>query len=111
MDGLKSLRENYTLSGPYGVFVMAEPNWNRTGAPRSPKRTWAEKEGEAHNSFHLIEQQIQGGDRKSNRKYHFRPRYAEANLGHPSCSNCTCYDRDPCGTQSGEAVLTQGTGF
>jgi hypothetical protein len=24
MDGLKSLRENYTLSGPYGVCVIAQ---------------------------------------------------------------------------------------
>jgi hypothetical protein len=30
--------------------------------------------------------------------HHFRPRYAGANLGHPSCSLGPCYDTGSCGT-------------
>jgi len=30
--------------------------------------------------------------------YHFRPRYALANLGHPFCSYWPCYDTDSEGT-------------
>jgi hypothetical protein len=41
---------------------------------------------EAIRSFHSIEQLIQHGAGKSNRKYHFRPRYTRANLGYPSRS-------------------------
>jgi HlyD family secretion protein len=66
-----------------------------TGAPRSPQRTWAEKDGpEPHDRFsyiskgrHFLGQQAQISDLlKAFETNHFRPRYAGANLGHPSNS-------------------------
>jgi hypothetical protein len=41
--------------------------------------------------------------RKSGTPHRFRPRYAGANLGHPSYSFRPCYDTDSYGTQSGES--------
>jgi hypothetical protein len=45
-----------------------------------PKKT-----GEAHNSFHSIDQQIPGGVRKDNRNISSSAQVRLANLGHPSC--------------------------
>jgi hypothetical protein len=44
--------------------------------------------------------------RKSGSPHRFRPRYALANLGHPSYSFGLCYDTDSIGTHL-EIVLTQ----
>jgi HlyD family secretion protein len=80
-----------------------------TGAPRSPNlprpavgRTWAEKDGAKPNDcFSLIRREKQLLDRpaqisnllKAVETFHFRPRYAKANLGHPSSCLFSClYD-------------------
>jgi hypothetical protein len=39
------------------VDHLAEPIRNWTGAPGSPERTWAEKGGEADQSFYVIHEQ------------------------------------------------------
>ncbi len=48
---------------------------------RGPKKT-----GEAHHGFCNIDEQTQTSLVKAFETYHFRPTYAEANVGHPSCS-------------------------
>jgi HlyD family secretion protein len=59
-----------------------------TGAPRSPKRTWAENdEAKPLRRFYLPGRRAQMRNRlKAVETFHFRPRYAQANLGHPSIS-------------------------
>jgi HlyD family secretion protein len=66
-------------SGTYTTSVT----W--TGAPRSPQRTWAEKDGAKPNERFLLEAQMRNL-LKAVETFHFLPRYAEANLGHPSSS-------------------------
>jgi hypothetical protein len=56
-----------------------------TGAPGSPWRTWAEKDGAKPNERFLLRAQVHNL-LKAIETFHFRPRYAEANLGHPSGS-------------------------
>jgi HlyD family secretion protein len=56
-----------------------------TGAPRSPKRTWAENDGaKPHDRFSCVSQAQINDQLKAFETDHFRPRCAEANLGHPS---------------------------
>ena len=71
-----------------GIHTTSSP-W--TGAPRSPKRTWAEEDGaKPHDCFSRRGKQLL--DRlgqirnllKAVERFLFRPRYAGANLGHPS---------------------------
>src|SRR6266436_1341135 len=66
-----------------------------TGAPGSPWRTWAEKDGaKPHECSSLIHTGKQLPGRRAPMRnllkavetFHFRPRYAKANLGHPSSS-------------------------
>ncbi len=40
------------------IGTLKELNRNGTGAPRSPKRTWAEKDGEADQSFCDVGRQV-----------------------------------------------------
>jgi multidrug efflux pump subunit AcrA (membrane-fusion protein) len=56
-----------------------------TGAPRSPQRTWAEEEGAKPDERFSFRAQM-GDLLKAVETFHFRPRYAKANLGHPSRS-------------------------
>ena len=58
---------------------------NRTGAPGSHQRTWEEKDGGAAptKAFMSISR-FSYSSSESIRKNHFQPRYAGANLGHPS---------------------------
>jgi len=61
-----------------------------TGGPGSPQRTWAEEDGATRisclcNEKHFLRQQALTRDLlKAFETNHFRPRYALANLGHPS---------------------------
>ncbi len=56
-----------------------------TGAPRSPQRTWAEKTGRSPTNAFYLRAQMRNLLRAVE-TFHFRPRYAQANLGHPSSS-------------------------
>ena len=75
---------------PPGTQKMSD-HW--TGAPRSRKRTWAEKDGAkplhrfclVRKGKHLPGRQAQMSNLpKTVETFRFRPRYAQANLGHPS---------------------------
>jgi HlyD family secretion protein len=58
-----------------------------TGAPGSPQRTWAEKDGaKPHDRFSCVSQAQIDDQLKAIETDRFRPRYALANLGHPSSS-------------------------
>jgi HlyD family secretion protein len=59
-----------------------------TGGPREAKRTWAENdEAKPLRRFYLPGRRAQMRNRlKAVETFHFRPRYAQANLGHPSIS-------------------------
>ena len=68
--------------------AVSKPNPIGTGrvphvrlSVRGPKKT-----GEAHHSFCDVNQQTQGWAGRAIEKYHFRPTYAKANVGHPSSS-------------------------
>ncbi len=68
-----------------GPVIQATSNsW--TGAPRSPERTWAEKDGaKPLRRFYFPSPRAQMRNLlKAVETFHFRPRYAQANLGHPS---------------------------
>jgi hypothetical protein len=52
------------------------------------------KTGEAHNSFHLSTSKSRVVVRKAIETYHFRPRYALANLGTRPVPIGSCYDTD-----------------
>jgi HlyD family secretion protein len=66
-----------------GIQTKSDP-W--TGAPRSPWRTWAEndwaKPNDRFSCVGLMRDRL-----KAIETNHFRPRYAKANLGHPSSSS------------------------
>ncbi len=57
-----------------------------TGAPRSPERTWADKDRAKPDERFLFRAQMRNL-LKAVEIFHFRPRYAQANLGHPSSSS------------------------
>ena len=77
MSGLNRLRESSTRQG--SVFQQ-----NPVGSGRVPHVRLSvrgpNKTGEAHQSFCEFDQL------KAIETYHFRPTYAEANVGHPSSS-------------------------
>jgi HlyD family secretion protein len=87
--------EIHTTSGPW------------TGAPGSPWRTWAEKDGAKPNErFSFLREGKQLLNRRAQMRnllkaveiFHFRPRYAQANLGHPSCSGNSASSSGPAGS-------------
>ena len=55
-----------------------------TGAPGSHQRTWEEKDGAQPHQSVYIQSRFSYPSSESIRKDHFQPRYAGANLGHPS---------------------------
>jgi hypothetical protein len=59
------------------IGTLKELNGNGTGAPRSPERTWAEKDGEADQSFCDVGREASAGARKSNRNISASATYAE----------------------------------
>jgi HlyD family secretion protein len=76
-----------------------------TGAPGSPWRTWAEKDGAKPNErFSLKGKQLSGRRTqmrnllKAAETFRFRPRYAKANLGHPSSSGSSASPSDSIGS-------------
>jgi hypothetical protein len=52
--------------------------------------------GEAHKSFCSIYKKSMAGQGKAIETNHFRPTYAEANVGHPSCSYWVLLGADAC---------------
>ena len=80
MPHVISLARSYTPYLKQTLFI-----W--TGAPGSPQRTWAENEGAKPPPKFLCSTQDDSFGcplTESIRKNRFRPRYALANLGHPS---------------------------
>ena len=81
-----------------GIKTKSAP-W--AGAPGSPQRTWAEEDGaEPPNRFPCLcnEKHFLGYLLKAFEAHHFRPRYAKANLGHPSRSKSVLAALLLCGT-------------
>ena len=78
-----------------------------TGAPRSPERTWAEKDGRSpYDRFCYTDCKIACGIGKAFETYRCRPRYAEANLGHPSYFYRDLLAKHHTGLPGGNTLIT-----
>jgi hypothetical protein len=84
---------------------------SKTGAPGSPKRTWAEKDARSpYDRFCYVDQKIAYETGKAFETYRFRPRYALANLGHPSVSIRSC-GQDSESSDAGNTLITINEGY
>jgi hypothetical protein len=83
-----------------------------TGAPRSPQRTWAEKDGRSpYDRFYYTDQKIACEIGKAFETYRYRPRYAEANLGHPSYFYRDLLAKHPTSLPAGNTLITFNEGY
>ncbi len=80
---------------PGGVCALTEPSRNWTGAPRSPQRTWAEKDGAKPPQELLISGRGSvAASRESVRKNHGRPTYPDFLHGAPPTPACAAFIKE-----------------